>query len=248
MIRLWKGVGVVMVMCGLTAYAEDKEEKEAARVVKLPLTGLKAGCCDSAVGKAIGALAGVDGVSFEEDKAGKWAVIRLKKDAGIELSKVQDALAQATKGMGKAMGTEYKLDVSAVYVDASVEFRTSLISDDAKARLDKSLADLKGYESSTATASDKNSATLMLKFKDATAGTLGQVTKILKDAKVELKEVVFRGIAAGEEHGAGGGFTCPMCSGSFFETGKCPKCGIALVTKGKDDEKKEKGGGCCGGD
>ena len=185
-IGLWKRVSAVVLLAAVTACAEDKGDGDAGRAVKLPVTGLMAGCCDSAVGKELKAIAGVEDVSFEKDESGKRAVIRLKKDARLELSKVQAALETATKGMGKSMGAEYKLDSANLPVDASVVFLTAPISDEDKARLDKAFAGLKGFESSAVESPDKGVSALSLTFEEKAAGTLDQVTRILKDEKIVL--------------------------------------------------------------
>ncbi len=186
---LCKSLCLASFALALAASAEDKP----ARVVRLPITGLMGGCCDSAVEDTMKPLAAVAKVAWEEKDKTKWAVVTLKPDATLELSKVQEALAAATKGMGKDMGTEYKLDVAAVRVDASVVFRTGTISNEAKAALDKEFAALKGFESCAVDASKEGAAALTLKFKEKESATLEQVTKILKDAKIEVKDVVFLG-------------------------------------------------------
>ncbi len=185
----WKSLGLASFALALAASAEDKP----ARVVKLPITGLMGGCCDTAVEDAMKPLAAVEKIAWKEEGKTKWAIVTLKKDATLELSKVQEALAAATKAMGKDMGTEYKLDAAAVRVDASVVFRTGTISNEDKAALDKAFAALKGFESCAVDASKEGAAALTLKFKEKESATLEQVTKILKDAKVEVKEVVFLG-------------------------------------------------------
>ncbi len=200
-----KGAGIAVLLCGLTACAEDKGGEDAVRVVKLPVTGLMAGCCDSAVGKEFKAIPGVAGVSFEKQESGKLAVIELKKDAVLELSKVQEALATATKGMGKGMGTEYKLDTANVPVDSTVVFRTALVSEADKERLDKALAGHKGLELKFVESPDKESSAITPVIEEGLKGTLDQVTQILKDAKIALKEVVFHGAAGDDDtHGSKG--------------------------------------------
>ena len=239
--RIWKGASAAVLLCGMVACAEEKDD--GGRVLKVPVTGVKAGCCDLAVAKEIKALPGVADVFFQKNGSEKLAVIRLKKDESIELSRLREGLATATKGMGKSMGTEYKLDTANLSVDASVVFRTAVISDEDKSRLDKALAGLNGFESSAVEPPDKESSALTLSFGAGSSGKLDEVTQILKDAKIDLDEVVFRGVAAGDKQVEEGGFTCPMCGGSFKKAGECPKCGMALVERKKDGTTEEHEGG-----
>lgn len=190
--RIWKSLFAASFALALAAYAEDKEG-EKPRVVRLPMTGVMAGCCDSAVEKEMKPLDAVAKIAWEGKGKTKWAIVTLKKDATLELSKVQAALEKATSGMGKAMGTEYKLDAAALPVDASVVFRTGTISNEGKAALDKAFAALKGFESCEVDASKEGAAALTLKFKEKESASLEQVTKILKEAKIDVKDVVFRG-------------------------------------------------------
>ncbi|MCC6737743.1 MAG: hypothetical protein IT452_01750 [Planctomycetia bacterium] len=185
-----KAAAAAVLALSLAACAEDKESSEGARVVKLAVTGVQAGCCDSAVADEVKKIAGVASVAFEEDKTGKRAVIRLKPDSFLSLSKMQEALKAATASMGKAMGLEYKLDEAKVPVDAHVAFRTGPIAD--KAALDKALAALKGFESSSVE-EGKAVSTLTLKFKEGEAGNLKDALAALKDAKVDVKDVDFLG-------------------------------------------------------
>ncbi|MCE9584065.1 MAG: hypothetical protein K8T20_16395 [Planctomycetes bacterium] len=180
---------VVALAFGLAASADDK----ASRVVKLPVTGVLAGCCDTAVEDAIRPIPGVASIAWESKGDAKWAILTLKKDAVLELSKVKEALAAATKDMGASMGTEYKLNEKVLPVDASVVFRTAAIPAEDKARLDKALAELKGFDSAAVETRKDGLADLTLKFKDKESAMLEQVVKILKDAKVELKDVIFLG-------------------------------------------------------
>jgi hypothetical protein len=187
----WKLLAAALVLCGMTASGDDKGNAESARVVKLPVLGVKAACCDSAAGKELEALPGVTSVTFEKDDSGKRAVIRLKTDAALELSKVQEALATATKAMGKSMGTEYTLDTSTLPVDATVVFRAATVTGDDKARREKELGGLKGFDACTVQAEDKDSSAVTVTFKEKSVGTLDQVTKAMKAAGITLKEVVF---------------------------------------------------------
>lgn len=180
---------VVALAFGLAASADDK----APRVVKLPMTGVLADCCDTAVEDAIRPIPGVASIAWESKGDAKWAILTLKKDAVLELSKVKEALAAATKDMGASMGTEYKLNEKALPVDASVVFLTGAISNEDKASLDKAFAELKGFESSGVEWRKDGPVSLTLKFKEKESASLEQVTKILKDAKIELKDVVFLG-------------------------------------------------------
>lgn len=185
-------VGSLALLCAVAAFGDDKE---AARVVRVPVTGLQAGCCDSAVQSAAGKLASAVTVTVEENKSGKWVVVTLKKDATLELSKLKEALANATEDMGKGMGTEYKLDEAALLVDASVTFRTAALSAEDKARLEKTFGAEKGFEKLAVEAAEGKQSALTLTFKKDSLISLERASKLLKDEKVEVKEVVFHGAA-----------------------------------------------------
>lgn len=237
---LWTALAGAALLCATTLRAQDLTAEETGGTVTIPLTGLKAACCDAVAKTAIESQPGVAGVTIEKDEAGKKAVVTMKsKDATIDLSKMQAALDAAAKDMGAKMSMklEYKVDGGVMLVDDSVLFRTSPISAEDKTRLEATLDQVKGYGASKVENPDKDSSLLSLTFDPALAPTLDGARKILADAKIAVKDILFRGIEAE----AATGYTCPMCGGDFAKPGDCPKCGMALVEKVKGQPEKKGG-------
>lgn len=228
-------------MCATTLRAEDLTDEEPASVVKLPVTGLTAPCCDTAVKKAMAELKGADSVAVATSAAGKTVVITVKKGVTLDLSAIADAMAKANEAMGKAMGTVYKVDEGAILVGDGVAFKIPSISVAGKNHLDAALEQVKGYGASKVEGIDKDNSLLSIVFDPEQAPTLDGARKILKDAKIEVKDVVFRGVED-EGEAAVKSYTCPMCGGDFAKPGDCPKCGMALVEKDKDAPPPKQGG------
>lgn len=178
------------VLAALSAFADDPGKK--ARAVRLPLTDVQAGCCEAAVEKAMKDAPAVEEIAFEKGKDATWAVVTLKKTGNLSLAKVEEALAKATKAMGKGMGLTYALDRKALQVDSATTFLTGPVSDDAKAALDKALGELKGFEKSDVVATKAGSRVTFAFAKESDA-SLEKVSKALKDAKIEVKDVEFAG-------------------------------------------------------
>lgn len=81
-----------------------EEAPKPPRLVALPVNGANAGCCVSAVKKALEELPGVAAVRVESFEGAKLAIVTLEEKAELRLSEVERVLDEAAKEMASMMG------------------------------------------------------------------------------------------------------------------------------------------------
>ncbi len=105
--------------------------QDPAPLLWMPLKGLSAPCCEDPVRNELKKIDAIKSVSVEKRGDSYWAGINLKPGLTLKTTSVEKALAKATEGMGKMMGTTYEIspNLSAALV---WEYRTEAPPDEAK--------------------------------------------------------------------------------------------------------------------
>ena len=179
--------------------------------IAIPLKGLMAGCCEKPVQEELARVAGVKSAAVKKAGGAYVAEVVMKPGSGLPLSAVEKALAKATEGMGKAMGTNYEIDPS--FAAAWVHLFTTKEKPD-EAKLKEALGNLKGFSSVKALGSGFRVA-----FEGKEQATVADVRKA-----VETTDAI---LAASKD---GARWSCPMHPDVVHPVPmKCPKCGMDLV-------------------
>jgi len=217
---------VLSMLVASQGYAEDQKAKNS---VGLPIIGLKARCCDTAVEGALRSMRGVESAAIRKEAGRKVAVLGLREGATIELSKVQEALARASKNMGDSMSMamNYEVDSDSLTVDDGVCFRIKRISDADKVKLDKELGKLEGWQLSKAVVpSSKDQMHLFLRFQEGRAPSVTRCRKAIEASGVTVLDVLLQGTSTTT-------YRCSMDGGERATPGPCPKCGMKLGEESK---------------
>jgi hypothetical protein len=178
--------------------------------IAIPLKGLMAGCCEKPVQEELARVEGVKSAAVKKAGGAHVAEVVMKPGAGLPLSAVEKALAKATEGMGKAMGTAYAVDAS--FAAAWVHLFTTREKPD-EAKLQEALGKLKGFSSVKVAGSGFRVA-----FEGKEQATVAEVRKAVETTDA---------ILAATKDGARG--SCPMHPDVVNPAPmKCPTCNMDL--------------------
>lgn len=194
------------ILAAFLALTQDGAAEE--QFIEVPIRGLTARCCEAPVVDALETIPAVERASLRRVADVHLARLVLREGETVRLSEVDQALEQANRKMGDAMGTRYAVDGS-----LNLEFAYLFIVKDAPGELERRLEELPSFRSVSRVPDGFRPV-----FRGERLPKLAEVMEVIAFSDVVLAPV-----------GQGVRYVCPDHPARVFATaGSCSECNSRL--------------------